>query len=52
MPRYEVEAEVVGAWTQIIEADDELQAEEILKRDLAIDNPNITVYVDAYDIDD
>jgi hypothetical protein len=52
MPRFEVEVEVQGFYTLLIEADDELQAEEIAKRDFTTDHPNVNIHVDAYDIDD
>lgn len=52
MARYEVEVDVTGYYSLLIEADDELEAEEAARREVTIDHPDIHITVDAYEIDD
>jgi hypothetical protein len=52
MPKYDVEVDVTGYYTLVVEASDELEAEDIARRTVTLDRPEIVVSIDAYDVED
>ena len=43
-----VEVEVSGRFTRFVDSDDEVEAEEIARREIAFDN--LEVYIDSYEV--